>query len=382
MKVVYYWSPCLTPVGTVKSTLNSAISLSKYNNDFDVKILNVFGEWNEHKKFLEKNGIELINLNSFSYKKFLPRYGFIGSRFSYIVIMLFSFFPLLKLLKKNKPDYLIIHLLTFIPLILFNLFKFQSKLILRISGYPKLNFLRKFFWKKSSNFIYKITCPSKELLSDLKSLNVFYNNDLSLLYDAIISLEEYRQKKNDKKFVPEKQINENFFLTVGRLTKQKNYFYLINEFAKFCKKNPKEKLVIIGDGELKQNINTQIKRLNLSKNIELISYSNNVYHYMRKSKCLILPSLWEEIGFVIVEAALSNTNVISSDCKNGTKEFLLFGDGGFLFKNNKLDALFNSLSDFVITEKKILTKKKILAKKNSKNFSMFYHQLALRKILF
>ena len=129
MKVVYYWSPCLTPVGTVKSTLNSAISLSKYNNDFDVKILNVFGEWNEHKKFLEKNGIELINLNSFSYKKFLPRYGFIGSRFSYIVIMLFSFFPLLKLLKKNKPDYLIIHLLTFIPLILFNLFKFQSKLI-------------------------------------------------------------------------------------------------------------------------------------------------------------------------------------------------------------------------------------------------------------
>ena len=51
MKVIYYWSPCLTPVGTVKSTINSAVALSKYNKDYQVKILNVFGEWDEYKAF-------------------------------------------------------------------------------------------------------------------------------------------------------------------------------------------------------------------------------------------------------------------------------------------------------------------------------------------
>ena len=51
MKVIYYWSPCLTPVGTVKSTINSAVALSKYNKDYQVKILNVFGSGMNIKVF-------------------------------------------------------------------------------------------------------------------------------------------------------------------------------------------------------------------------------------------------------------------------------------------------------------------------------------------
>ena len=53
-KSIYYWSPCLTKVGTVKSTLNSAISLAKYSKNYDVKILNVFGEWSKYKSYLKK----------------------------------------------------------------------------------------------------------------------------------------------------------------------------------------------------------------------------------------------------------------------------------------------------------------------------------------
>ena len=53
-KSIYYWSPCLTKVGTVKSTLNSAISLAKYSKSYNVKILNVFGEWSKYKDYLKK----------------------------------------------------------------------------------------------------------------------------------------------------------------------------------------------------------------------------------------------------------------------------------------------------------------------------------------
>ena len=78
-KIVYYWSPCLNKVGTVKSTINSAISLAKYSKGYDVRIINVFGEWSEYKEYFNNNNVKVENL-LFRYDKFLPKFGFIQSR--------------------------------------------------------------------------------------------------------------------------------------------------------------------------------------------------------------------------------------------------------------------------------------------------------------
>ena len=68
MKTILYWSPCLVKVGTVKSTVNSAIALSKYaNDDYKVKIINTCGEWDEHSETFKKYDIDLIE---FKYKFF------------------------------------------------------------------------------------------------------------------------------------------------------------------------------------------------------------------------------------------------------------------------------------------------------------------------
>ena len=72
-----------------------------------------------------------------------------------------SLFPLYKLIKKEKPDYLIIHLITVPVLILAIFFNFKTKFILRVSGYPKLNILRKLFWKLSSKKIFKVFTPTE-----------------------------------------------------------------------------------------------------------------------------------------------------------------------------------------------------------------------------
>ena len=139
--------------------------------------------------------------------------------------------------------------------------------------------------------------------------------------------------------------------------------------------------MIVGDGELRIKIEKLIKKLNLNKNIFIIGHTKNVYYYMKKSKAFILSSLWEEVGFVTVEAAMSNALVISSNCKNGPQEFLSKGDGGFLFNSNETNALFKSLDSFLISNKKNIFQKKILAKKNCFKFTMFRHQIELKKIL-
>ena len=94
MKKIFYWSPCLANIGTINSTLNSAIGLKKYfNNKYDVSIINSCGEWDHHKNYLKLNGIKVIDLG-FNYFQFLPKKGFLLSRLSYITIFLLSFIPL------------------------------------------------------------------------------------------------------------------------------------------------------------------------------------------------------------------------------------------------------------------------------------------------
>ena len=140
-------------------------------------------------------------------------------------------------------------------------------------------------------------------------------------------------------------------------------------------------MILVGEGELKNKIQSEILNNNLSANIKLLDYKDNIYFYMKNSKAFILSSLWEEVGFVIVEAALCNTLIISSNCKNGPKEFLLGGKAGLIFENNTEDQLLNKLKEFNNFEQQDIYKKKLLAKKNVKQFTMFRHYLSLNKII-
>ena len=142
---IYYWCPFLTNIATINAVKNSAFSLKKYtksSHKLSVKILNSFGEWN----FLKKNNenIDIVDMQKINLHKFFPKQGFFFSRFTFLIIFILNFLPLLKLIKKNRPNYLIIHLLTILPIILSPVLSKNTKIILRISGLPKMNFFRKF----------------------------------------------------------------------------------------------------------------------------------------------------------------------------------------------------------------------------------------------
>ena len=152
---------------------------------------------------------------------------------------------------KEVPEYFIAHLIISLPLLLFSIFNFKTKLIIRISGTPKLNFIRKFFWKIFSKKIYKITCPTHSTYEKLKKLKIFSEDKLEILYDPIISVKKINDKKLEK--IDEKFKNEDFILGIGRLTKQKNFKLLIKSFYEINLRLPKLKLVILGEGKKEKN---------------------------------------------------------------------------------------------------------------------------------
>ena len=377
-KKVIYWSPCLNPVGTIKSTINSAVSLSKYSKDYEVAIINACGEWDKYLDYFKENHVKIINFK-YSFFKYLPKHGYVQSRFSYVIIFLLCFFPLIKLIKSSKPDFFIAHLITSLPLMVMNLFKTDTKFILRISGMPRLNLIRKSFWKVVSTKLYMVTSPSIELMNKLISINLFDQNKITFLPDAIIDIKQFISKKNSeinnfKKFDQKKLI-----FAAGRLTKQKNFSYLIDEFSIFLKHNDQFILIILGDGEERNRLEKKIIKKKLQKNIYLTGYVENVFKYFKNGEAFILSSLWEEVGFVMVEAALTNLFIISSNCPNGPTEFLSDGKHGILFESNKKGELSNSLIKYA--NLKGVKKHKFEIKKNTKQYTKYRHFQKLNDIL-
>jgi len=379
MKKIFYWSPYLSNVATIRNVVNSAYSLIKYDKiSFRAYILDVFGEWNTQKKELSEKKIEYLKLSSLKIN--LPISGYLKSRVLSIRIFFSSIYPLLKLLKKEKPDYLIIHLLTSIPFSLLIFFNFKTKFILRISGLPRLNFLRKLLWKTISKKITLVTCPSYETMDYIKNTKIFDEKKIVVLHDPIINISTILKKKKDLK-IKEKHLKKEYFLSIGRLTKQKNHTLLIDLFSYYKKMNKDYNLYIIGEGEEENFLKEKILRLKLQDRVFLLGFKKNIYPYIKLSKAVISPSLWEDPGAVMVEAAFCDKIVLSSDCRNGPKEFLMNNKAGYLFENDNLDSLIKSFNELIADDSEQIYKKKILAKINSKKYTIFNHYLTLKNLL-
>ena len=378
VKKVLYWAPCLNKVGTYYSTINSAISIEKYSKgSFKPVIINVCGEWNESEDLLKQNNVEIIKFYKKNFFKYLPKNGFLKSRFSYLTIAILSIIPLIKFLNKNKNEILIIHLIITLPLLLKFIFNLKIKTILRISGFPKLNILRKNIWKSSNKILEYITCPTKDLLEQIKEAKIFNNQKVLFLPDAIININTMNRKINNINEV----VGTKTILAAGRLTKQKNFLYLLQEFEKFLKIKKDYKLIILGEGEKKSEIQNYIKKNNISDHVYLKGYVKNIFSYMKNSDLFVLSSLWEDPGFVIIEAAFSNLFVISSNCPNGPKEILDNGRGGILFKSNEEGALLNSFIEFDKLSSDDRVYKKVILKKNISKYTIFKHFKTLETIL-
>ena len=159
------------------------------------------------------------------------------------------------------------------------------------------------------------------------------------------------KKKIDEKVNKKIKQDYKYILNIGRLTEQKNQKILIKSFKKISKKDDNLKLLILGEGEKFLELSTLAKELNLDKKIKFLGHIKSPYEYIKGSLCVIVTSLWEDPGFVMIEASALKKIVINSNCPSGPKEFFKNGKTGFLFKNGSKQSLINTFNKFMITKK-------------------------------
>ncbi|MEZ4485631.1 MAG: glycosyltransferase [Syntrophotaleaceae bacterium] len=118
-------------------------------------------------------------------------------------------------------------------------------------------------------------------------------------------------------------------LSVGRLTEQKHYACLIEAFAKVRETQP-VRLMILGEGELRPSLESQVSQLNLESDVSLPGFVINPYQYMKNAAVFALSSKWEGLPTVLIEALALGASVVSTNCRSGPEEILMNGALGRL----------------------------------------------------
>jgi glycosyltransferase involved in cell wall biosynthesis len=371
---ILYWCPYLSHVATVKAVLNSALSIQQYSKKkLTPQIINSVGEWDDHREYLEKNNIEILNLSNLkSFYLNLPRNSFVKSRISYFLIGIFSIYKLYKFLKKkNEKDIFVIHLISYVPLLLLIIFNFKCKVILRISGYPKLNFVRSLLWRLSNKKLSAIICPTFDTKDYLIKKKIFSKKKCHVLKDPIINLQNLNYLKNDQ--LEKKLLKKKYILNIGRLVSQKNQSFLINAFKKILEFDNEYILIILGEGELENKLKNLAKKLQIEQKILFLGHVENVFKYLKNAKYFVLTSRWEDPGFVLLESAFARTCIISADCPNGPREILENGKGGFLFKSGNLESFLSVFLEAEHIGENIKNKKKLEVLKKTLDYTKFRH---------
>lgn len=121
--------------------------------------------------------------------------------------------------------------------------------------------------------------------------------------------------------------NSEVFIAIGRFHKSKDYPNLLDAFAILSSNNRDTHLLIVGEGDLRQEVERKIDELSLRARVTLLGIRTDVPHLLSAADIFVLSSEWEGFGLVVAEAMACQRVVIATDC-GGVAEVL--GEHGFL----------------------------------------------------
>lgn len=139
------------------------------------------------------------------------------------------------------------------------------------------------------------------------------NVESEVIYNAI-DLEHFVFNKEIRDRVREEQGSDKRTVVgfVGRLSRQKNPLFMLSVFSEYLRINEQSELWIIGEGELKKDMENVIIDLNLGGHIKWLGRRNDVSLLMNGMDLLLQPSLFEGFGIVLLEAQATGLPVVTS----------------------------------------------------------------------
>ncbi len=253
---------------------------------------------------------------------------------------LFSLFPLVQYLRKERPAILLSGLhtniiaiiarkLARVPTRVFvserNTFSIRTQSFssdFRIRLMPKLV---KLLYPLADS----VVAVSKGVAEDLVEQVGIPKNRIAVIYNPVVTPELKAKAANSLDHAWFKAGQPPVILSAGRLSVQKDFATLISAFARI-REASNARLLILGEGDERQALEDQIRKLGLEQNVCMPGFVTNPYPYMREASVFVLSSKYEGLPGVLIEALYCGTRLVATDCPSGPREVLCDGSYGQL----------------------------------------------------
>ena len=389
---ICFWTPYIGNVGTIKATIHSAEAIKKYSDEkVEINLFKIHSEWEGYESSIEKAELNIVDFNLKKYFKKLPKYG-IFSRFTMLLMMFYSIPKLIKYFNNEKPEVVFGYLQGITPLIARYFSKHKPKIIVSIQGLPDFlaskevydkypvykkieSKIRIKLWKLLYLKADTIIALTQKTRDDLAS---FFNCEEKIVFISNPVIDDTVLQKSNE-FLDDKLFLENkVILGIGRYTRQKDFSTLIKAFNIVQKQLNDIKLVILGEGEQREELQKLIDSFNITDKVVLYGFVDNPYKYIKHSSVFVLSSLWEDPGHVLMESAYLRIPIVATNCPNDIDIFLSHGDAGYLCKiGNEID-----MAKKIIEALENIDSKKIeLAYQNSLKFTSHQFYKSLKKLI-
>ena len=194
----------------------------------------------------------------------------------------------------------------------------------------ELSFFEKLLVKWTYPKVKHVISVSDDVATILK--DDFGLNNVSRIYNPVNP--EDIAKEVDAPF----QHDKPYIVALGRFHEVKRFDLLVEAFSKTRAKEECD-LIIIGDGDLRGEIEAKIETLNMQEHVVLAGLQSNPFPYLAGAKFLTLSSRTEAFPMVLIEALALEVPVIATDCPTGPREIVKPNENGFLVENENADDL-------------------------------------------
>lgn len=188
--------------------------------------------------------------------------------------------------------------------------------------------------------------------SFIKTINVacgveagkwMFNNKKFIIMDNAAIIEQFVYNEEYKSKLGKIYNLDNFKVIghIGRYVEAKNHFFLIDIFNQYVKTHNDVRLVLIGDGEKREQVINYINELGIEDKIIVLDNQNNINEFYSLFDCFLFPSKFEGFPFVLIEAQISGIPIITSD--KVTKSVDLFNEIEFLSLDDGLSMWINKI---------------------------------------
>lgn len=170
----------------------------------------------------------------------------------------------------------------------------------------------KFFWASDATDFWACSYEAARFMFPQK---IFDRNSICIIPNGIETT-RFKFCETGRTSVRERMgLNDHFLIGhVGRFSEQKNQKFLLHIFAELLKFNPNSRLVLVGDGEMRAELEIEADLLGIANEVHFNGVSDCVEQWLWAMDAFVFPSLFEGLGMAVVEAQAAGLPVICSEC--------------------------------------------------------------------